>query len=214
MLNLFFGFSGRLSRRFFLMWSVLVPLALVVPPAIAIASQAASTDTGLVEDLAASGLVWPFFMLVVLANYISVALFWKRIQDADETRFGGWNSAIMRWGYAILTLLNSIVVGLNLIALGKIEGSFAGIVLLAFWAMACWAKPHDGANSFGPDPRQGGGARGDFADEPVSAHLDAAMQRALSERNARPSAVLSPKLARAPLPSAGPAARQGFGKRG
>lgn len=198
------------------MWSIVVPLALVVPPVIAIMTGATSTKTTLAEDLAATGMAWPLFIMLSVSNYISVALFWKRIQDADEARFGGWNSAIMRWGYAILTVLNSIVVGLNLIALGQLEGSFAGIVLLGFWGMACWATPHDGANGSGPDPREGSRGGSGLAEEPSAsaAHLDAAMQRALAERTAQGTAVLSPKLSRTakPAPTA-PAGRPSFGRR-
>jgi uncharacterized membrane protein YhaH (DUF805 family) len=215
MLNLFFGFSGRLSRRQFLLWSLIVPLTLIVPPAIGIASQAASPDTNLAQDLVASGMVWPFFLLYALSSYISVALFWKRIQDADEARFGGWNSTIMRWGYAILTLLNGLLVGLNLIALGKIEGSAAGLVVMGFWSMACWARPHNGANSSGPDPRNGSAATGLEDLSQASLQLDAAMDRALSQRTVESAAVLSPKLMRptkteAPVLSSKPS----FGRRG
>lgn len=216
MLNLFFGFSGRLRRREFLMWSIVVPLALVVPPAIALASSMTSKNTSLAEDLHTSGMLWPFVILILLANYVSVALFWKRIQDADETKTGKFHSAMLRWGYAILTALNSLVVGLNLVALGQIEGSAAGLAILGLWGMACFLKPQSGPNRFGPDPRDGAAIARAQGEEPMAgnSNLDAAMERALAERSAQATAAAAPKLARAVNPLASPSnARPSFGKR-
>jgi uncharacterized membrane protein YhaH (DUF805 family) len=216
MINLFFGFSGRLRRRDFILWSILVPIVLVVPPVVAVASTATSTETSLVEDLAAAGVLWPFFILVLLSNYVSVALFWKRMQDVDEQRQRQMWAGFTRWAYAVMTGLNAILIGLNLLALGKLEGSASGFVIFVFWSMACWLGPHRGSNSFGPDPRDGS-ASAAMDDTPTAAslQLDAAMQRALAERNAHASAVVSPKLARPAKPApAAPAGKPSFGRRG
>jgi uncharacterized membrane protein YhaH (DUF805 family) len=216
MFNLFFGFSGRLRRREFILWSFVVPLALVVPPVAAMIGAAQSENTSFAEDLASSGMAWPLLMMVLLSNYISVALFWKRIQDADETKLGRFNSGVTRWGYALLTFLNSLVIGLYLIALGQIEGSFAGVILLGFWSMACWQKPHNGPNRFGPDPRNdGASAAFDDVSSASSLKLEAAMQRALDERDTKAVVQSSPKSVRMAKPvPAMPAGKPSFGRRG
>ena len=215
MFNLFLGFSGRLRRREFILWSIIVPLTLIAPPAIAVASVSLDRNTGLVEDLAASGMLWPFFALLVLANYVSVALFWKRINDVDEARLGKLSQGLMRWGYAGVTMLNSIVVGLNLIALGQLEGSAAGFSLIGLWGMACRLGPHIGPNRSGPDPRAASRAAGLDDMSESALNLDAAMQRALEGRAAQATSVLSPKLARpAATMLASPGTRPSFGKRG
>lgn len=216
MFNTLFGFSGRLRRRDFILWSILVPVILILPPVVAVASAAADKKTGLVEDLVAAGMLWPFFAMIVVSNYVSIALFWKRMNDVDEQRQQKMWAGFTRWSYAIMVVLNCMIVGLNLLALGKLEGSAAGLVVLAFWKMACWLSPHRGGSSFGPDPREGSRVTLADADEPseVSLTLDAAMQRALAERSARATQIVSPKLSRpVKLAPSGPPARPSFGKR-
>lgn len=217
MFHLFFGFSGRLRRREFILWSIIAPLVLIVPPAIGTAASAAQTHTTLAQDLAASGMIWPFVCLMAVSNYVSTALFWKRLNDVDEARQRKVWAGFCRWGYAVLTALTTVLIGLNLVALGEIDGTSAGIGLLALWSMACWLEPHIGPNSFGPDPRDR--ARADHAamlEGPSASalNLDAAMQRALDERKNHATHVPSPKLARAtgptkPAPDSSPT----FGRR-
>jgi uncharacterized membrane protein YhaH (DUF805 family) len=215
MLNLFLGFSGRLRRRDFILWSILVPLVLIFPPAISVAMNATDLKTSLSQDLAAAGMMETFIGLIILMNYISLALFWKRMNDVNEETRRKRGGGIMRWGYAVLTVLNTLIVCGNMAVDGEIEGSAAGFVLMAFWMVACWLKPQDGENASGLDPRSGTAARDFDEPSPVSAQLDAGLQRALAGRNAHASGVLSPKLARAPHPQPSePAGRPTFGKRG
>lgn len=217
MLNMFFGFSGRLRRRDFIVWSILVPLILILPPAIGVATTATSTKTTLVQDLEAAGVLWQFFGLIALANYISVALYWKRLNDVDEDLQRKSMMGFMRWAYALLTGLNTLVICLSIVASGDLEGSAAGLVVLVFWSMACWQRPHQGPNGFGSDPRDLTGRVSHDPDEvsPAASSLDAALQRALEQRTAQASAVISPKLARSANPALpGVQSRPSFGKRG
>jgi uncharacterized membrane protein YhaH (DUF805 family) len=219
MLNLFFAFQGRLRRREFLLWSIIVPCVLVLAPVVPLAVSAADRKTGLMEDLQAAGLVWPFFLLIALHHYISVALFWKRMNDVSAARRRAMWGNFTCYAYGILTALSALIFGLNMIALGQIEAPASGIALMAFWSMALWAPPERGPNEFGDDPRTGGGrfaAAEDTAETRVNAaRVELAMERALAERGAK-TAAAGPAQAFQKLPRVPEMARPqrpGFGKR-
>jgi uncharacterized membrane protein YhaH (DUF805 family) len=214
MLNAFFGFSGRMRRRDFVLWSILVPVILILPPVVSVAVMAEDPKTGLFQDMSAAGMLWPFYALILLSTYVSVALYWKRLNDVDEDLQRRMWAGFTRWGYAVISALNAIVVGLNLIALGKIEGTGAGLAIFALWCLACWQRPHHGDNSFGPNPRTPRARPGLDDTSPASLNLEAAMLRAADARQTQAYATLSPKLGRAAAkPSAAPVGQRAFGKR-
>jgi uncharacterized membrane protein YhaH (DUF805 family) len=139
--QLFFGFSGRISRKTYWLASLAV-IAYVLIAAIVVAVLFVDLDSS-PDDLIASAFL-PLILLSVPLIYAGMALGVKRLHDRDKS---GWWIVLYYWVPGALdrlsTLLNDVGLLLSVLAFAI---TIWGLVEIGF------LRGTPGTNRYGPDP--------------------------------------------------------------
>ncbi len=157
MMNLFFGFSGRITRKDYIIGLLCSQLAVVViafgiidlssidfliPDPVEPNSYVLGSTASKISTIAISLMYW-----------INTALFFKRMHDISDVKRN--KHKFIKLGYFIFTIIYFLLDILSLLALGKLSYSPIrfGLLISLFIAPAATLTPERGPNRFGPDPR-------------------------------------------------------------
>lgn len=170
MLNFFFGFSGRIRRRSYLLGAFGAQVGVIAIAAAVI--EAGGVDFFTVdprrpgEDVLSPFVSQVFAAVVVVMAWISTALFFKRTHDfsaANRRRFRH-----LKWLYFVSVVPCLLLNLLSLLALGHLFQGMLGAVASAVLLVPAFPGPEDGPNEFGPDPRTPSDTRaGGDLDRPI-----------------------------------------------
>jgi uncharacterized membrane protein YhaH (DUF805 family) len=149
MLNYLLGFSGRITRKGYLLGQfVVAPIAALLTMA-AIFLVCAPFDPGREARAVISSL--GYSAAVIVYAWILSAMFFKRLHDFSRTNQRKWR--FLRWVYFGAALPFLAIASFKLIAIEELQPSLLALATNLIFIVPAFIGHEPGPNRFGPDPR-------------------------------------------------------------